>query len=162
MTNNLERKDQEQTNEQQPPLMAASSIAVDGVAAATLRYVLLRVQKEAKHSGRSPQSIRVVAVSRPNMSPSSVKSTTPKKLLSFTYVETTAGVPNLVMVETVDDQKNLVKMEEENNSDVNNAKATKAEINPNTEKKPKAPATCGEKGKKEVKKETRFGLSHEN
>ncbi|KAM7250241.1 hypothetical protein ACFE04_022124 [Oxalis oulophora] len=143
--------------------MAASSIAVDGVAAATLRSVLLRVQKEAKHSGRSPQSIRVVAVSRLNMSPSSVKSTTPKKLLSFTYVETTAGVPNLVMVETVDDQKqNLVNMEEENNPDVNNDKATKAEINPNTEKKPKAPATCGEKGKKEVKKETRFGLSYEN
>ncbi|KAM7275852.1 hypothetical protein ACFE04_017718 [Oxalis oulophora] len=59
---NLERKDQKQTNEQQPILMVASSIAVDGVAAATLSSVLLRVQKAVEHSGRS--SLRVVAVSK--------------------------------------------------------------------------------------------------
>ncbi|KAM7273186.1 hypothetical protein ACFE04_027850 [Oxalis oulophora] len=44
--------------------MAASSIAVDGIAAATLRSVLLRVQKAVEHSDRSSQSIRVVAVSK--------------------------------------------------------------------------------------------------
>ncbi|KAM7275855.1 hypothetical protein ACFE04_017721 [Oxalis oulophora] len=44
--------------------MAASSIVVDGIAAATLRSVLLRVQKAVEHSDRSSQSIRVVAVSK--------------------------------------------------------------------------------------------------
>ncbi|KAM7264872.1 hypothetical protein ACFE04_002555 [Oxalis oulophora] len=133
---NLERKDQEQTNNSQtlPPLMAASSIAADGVAAAALRSVLLRVTKAAEHSGRSPQSIRVVAVSKtkpvsvlrqvydaghrtfgenyvqeiiekaPQL-PEDIEWHFIGNLQSNKVKSLLSGVPNLAMVETVDDQK---------------------------------------------------------
>ncbi|XP_060972986.1 uncharacterized protein LOC115707711 [Cannabis sativa] len=112
----------------------ATSASVDAVAAANLRSVLQRVQQAAERSGRGPQSIRVVAVSK----------TKPVSLLRQVYdtghrcfgenyvqeiVEKAPqlpddiewhfignlqsnkvklllnGVPNLAMVESVDDEK---------------------------------------------------------
>lgn len=42
----------------------AASAAMDGVAAASLRSVLHRAQQAAERSGRAPQQVRVVAVSK--------------------------------------------------------------------------------------------------
>ncbi|MED6144495.1 hypothetical protein PIB30_016163 [Stylosanthes scabra] len=44
--------------------MATSAAAMDGVAAASLRSVLQRVHQAAERSGRTPQQVRVVAVSK--------------------------------------------------------------------------------------------------
>lgn len=60
--NNLESRDGERAEEAEQSSMAAS--AMDGVAAAALRSVLHRVQQAAERSGRGPQQIRVVAVSK--------------------------------------------------------------------------------------------------
>ncbi|KAK6265005.1 hypothetical protein SCA6_020439 [Theobroma cacao] len=123
-----------QQRKQQEPEMAASSAAMDGVAAAAIRSVLQRVHQAAERSGRESQRIRVVAVSK----------TKPVSILRQVYdaghrcfgenyvqelVEKApqlpgdtewhfvgnlqsnkvkpliAGVPNLAMVETVDDEK---------------------------------------------------------
>ncbi|KAJ9689671.1 hypothetical protein PVL29_012384 [Vitis rotundifolia] len=117
--------------------MAAS--AMDGVAAAALRSVLHRVQQAAERSGRGPNQIRVVAVSK----------TKPVSLIREVYdsghrcfgenyvqeiIEKTpqlpediewhfignlqsnkvkpllTGVPNLAVVETVDDEKKPLKV----------------------------------------------------
>ncbi|KAJ4842765.1 hypothetical protein Tsubulata_013389 [Turnera subulata] len=127
-TNNT-RREEEQIQE-----MAATSAAMDGVAATALRSVLQRVQQAAERAGRSPQQIRVVAVSKTKPVPvlrqvydaghrcfgenyvqellekapqlpediewhfiGNLQSNKVKPLLS--------GVPNLAMVETVDDVK---------------------------------------------------------
>lgn len=55
------KANQHQEEEQE---MAASSAAMDGVAAAALRSVLQRVQQAAERSGRESQRIRLVAVSK--------------------------------------------------------------------------------------------------
>lgn len=114
--------------------MAAASAAMDGVAAAALRSVLQRVQQAAERAGRGSQQIQVVAVSKtkpvavirqvydaghrcfgenyvqeliekaPQLSEDiewhfigNLQSNKVKPLLS--------GVPNLAIVESVDDEK---------------------------------------------------------
>ncbi|KAE8655387.1 Tetratricopeptide repeat-like superfamily protein [Hibiscus syriacus] len=65
--------------------MTASSATIDGIAASALWSVLQRVQQVAERCGRESQRIHVVASNKL------------KPLI--------ADVPNLVMVETVDDEK---------------------------------------------------------
>ncbi|PSS10383.1 Proline synthase co-transcribed bacterial protein [Actinidia chinensis var. chinensis] len=112
--------------------MAAS--AMDGVAATALRSVLHRVQKAAERSGRSADRIRVVAVSKTKPAslvhqvydaghrffgenyvqeivekspqlPSDIEWHFIGNLQSNKVRPLLTGVPNLVMVETVDDEK---------------------------------------------------------
>ncbi|KAK8592252.1 hypothetical protein V6N13_062838 [Hibiscus sabdariffa] len=111
--NNLEEsKADNNPRHQQEEEMAASSAAIDGIAASALRSVLQRVHQAAERCGRESQRIRVP-------SPSFVKSTTPLpddiewhfigNLQSNKVKPLIAGVPNLAMVETVDDEKKAFK-----------------------------------------------------
>ncbi|XP_052200659.1 uncharacterized protein LOC127807086 [Diospyros lotus] len=133
--NNQESKREEEsqeTAEQQQSSMATS--AVDGVAAAALRSVLHRVQQAAERSGRSSDRIRVVAVSKtkpvtlvrqvydaghrffgenyvqeivekaPQL-PEDIEWHFIGNLQSNKVKPLLTGVPNLAMVETVDDEK---------------------------------------------------------
>ncbi|OMO76910.1 Plant peroxidase [Corchorus capsularis] len=114
--------------------MAASSAAMDGVAAAALRSVLQRVQQAAERAGRQSQRIRVVAVSKtkpvsllrqvydaghrcfgenyvqelvekaPQL-PDDIEWHFIGNLQSNKVKPLVAAVPNLAMVETVDDEK---------------------------------------------------------
>ncbi|KAI4295947.1 hypothetical protein L6164_035940 [Bauhinia variegata] len=112
----------------------ATSAAMDGVAAASLRSVLPRVQQAAERSGRAAQQIRVVAVSKtkpvsvirevydaghrcfgenyvqelvekaPQL-PDDIEWHFIGNLQSNKVKPLLAGVPNLAYVETVDDEK---------------------------------------------------------
>ena len=62
--NNLEECNANNAKHQQEEEMAASSAAMDGVAASALRSVLQRVHQAAERCGRESQRIRVVAVSK--------------------------------------------------------------------------------------------------
>ncbi|KAL5578766.1 hypothetical protein UlMin_011208 [Ulmus minor] len=114
--------------------MATSAAATDGVSAAALRSVLQRVQLAAERSGRGAQSIRVVAVSKtkpvslirqvydaghrrfgenyvqeivekaPQL-PEDIEWHFIGNLQSNKVKVLLTGVPNLAMVESVDDQK---------------------------------------------------------
>ncbi|OAY25887.1 pyridoxal phosphate homeostasis protein [Manihot esculenta] len=114
--------------------MAAASAAMDGVAAAALRSVLQRVQQAAERAGRGSQHIRVVAVSKtkpvsvirqvydaghrcfgenyvqeivekaPQL-PEDIEWHFIGNLQSNKAKPLLAGVPNLAMVESVDDEK---------------------------------------------------------
>ncbi|XP_034697133.1 pyridoxal phosphate homeostasis protein-like [Vitis riparia] len=130
--NNLESRDGERAEEAEQSSMAAS--AMDGVAAAALRSVLHRVQQAAERSGRGPQQIRVVAVSK-TKSVSLIREVydSGHRCFGENYVQEIiekapqlpediewhfignlqsnkvkpllSGVPNLAVVETVDDEK---------------------------------------------------------
>ncbi|XP_021889126.1 pyridoxal phosphate homeostasis protein [Carica papaya] len=114
--------------------MAASSAAMDGVAAAALRSVLQRVHQAAERAGRVPDRIKVVAVSKtkpvslirqvydaghrhfgenyvqelvekaPQL-PEDIQWHFIGHLQSNKVKPLLAGVPNLAMVESVDDEK---------------------------------------------------------
>lgn len=60
--NATEEKEKSQSQSQSD--MAATSAAMDGVAAAAFRSVLHRVQQATERAGRGSQQIRVVAVSK--------------------------------------------------------------------------------------------------
>lgn len=66
--NNLERQEEGCTRDHNNNIndegMAASSAATDGVAAAALRSVIQRVHQAAERSGRGPDRVRIVAVSK--------------------------------------------------------------------------------------------------
>ncbi|KAK7859970.1 pyridoxal phosphate homeostasis protein [Quercus suber] len=92
--------------------MATTSAAMDGVAAAAFQSVIQRVQQAAERSGRrGPQQVRVVAVSKTK--PVSLIRQLPEdiewhfigNLQSNKAKALLAGVPNLAMVESVDDEK---------------------------------------------------------
>uniref|UniRef100_F6H7G3 Pyridoxal phosphate homeostasis protein n=3 Tax=Vitis vinifera TaxID=29760 RepID=F6H7G3_VITVI len=130
--NNLESRDGERAEEAEQSSMAAS--AMDGVAAAALRSVLHRVQQAAERSGRGPHQIRVVAVSK-TKSVSLIREVydSGHRCFGENYVQEIiekapqlpediewhfignlqsnkvkpllTGVPNLAVVETVDDEK---------------------------------------------------------
>ncbi|GAV61246.1 Ala_racemase_N domain-containing protein [Cephalotus follicularis] len=133
---NPEEEDQKAAEVQvsQSDTMAASSAAMDGVAAAALRSVLQRVHQAAERSGRGSNRIRVVAVSKtkpvsvirqvydaghryfgenyvqelidkaPQL-PEDIEWHFIGNLQSNKVKPLLAGVPNLAMVESVDDQK---------------------------------------------------------
>ncbi|XP_022724023.1 pyridoxal phosphate homeostasis protein-like isoform X2 [Durio zibethinus] len=132
MKNPEECKTNNQQQQQQE--MAASSAAMDGVAATALRSVLQRVHQAADLSGRESQRIRLVAVSKtkpvsvirqvydaghryfgenyvqelvekaPQL-PEDIEWHFIGNLQSNKVKPLIAGVPNLAMVETVDDEK---------------------------------------------------------
>lgn len=117
-----------------PPLDMATTSSMDGVAAAALRLVLQRVNQAAARSGRGSDRIRVVAVSKtkpvsllrqvydaghrcfgenyvqeivekaPQL-PEDIEWHFIGNLQSNKVKPLLTGVPNLVMVETVDDEK---------------------------------------------------------
>ncbi|KAL6990746.1 hypothetical protein U1Q18_008867 [Sarracenia purpurea var. burkii] len=125
-------KESEEAAEQRDSPMASS--AIDGVAATALRSVLHRVQQAAERSGRSSDRIRVVAVSKtkpvslirevydaghrsfgenyvqeivekaPQL-PGDIEWHFIGNLQSNKVKPLLTGVPNLAMVETVDDEK---------------------------------------------------------
>ncbi|TQD74796.1 hypothetical protein C1H46_039686 [Malus baccata] len=131
---NLEKaeRENEPEGEEQPGM--ASSAAIDGVAAAALRSVLQRVQQAAEKSARKAQDIRVVAVSKtkpvsllrqvyeaghrcfgenyvqeivekvPQL-PEDIEWHFIGNLQSNKVKPLLTGVPNLAMVESVDDEK---------------------------------------------------------
>ncbi|RVX07941.1 Pyridoxal phosphate homeostasis protein [Vitis vinifera] len=125
--NNLESRDGERAEEAEQSSMAAS--AMDGVAAAALRSVLHRVQQAAERSGRGPHQIREIIEKAPQLPEDiewhfigNLQSNKVKPLLSMLSfsihmsdvldlmslhigLASTSGVPNLAMVETVDDEK---------------------------------------------------------
>ncbi|XP_022724024.1 pyridoxal phosphate homeostasis protein-like isoform X3 [Durio zibethinus] len=133
MKNPEECKTNNQQQQQQE--MAASSAAMDGVAATALRSVLQRVHQAADLSGRESQRIRLVAVSKtkpvsvirqvydaghryfgenyvqelvekaPQQLPEDIEWHFIGNLQSNKVKPLIAGVPNLAMVETVDDEK---------------------------------------------------------
>ncbi|KAB1221758.1 hypothetical protein CJ030_MR2G028593 [Morella rubra] len=114
--------------------MATSAAAMDGAAAAAFRSVFQRVQQAAERSGRGPQQVRVVAVSKtkpvslirqvydaghrcfgenyvqeliekaPQL-PDDIEWHFIGNLQSNKVKPLLAGVPNLEMVESVDDEK---------------------------------------------------------
>ncbi|KAJ4703961.1 Pyridoxal phosphate homeostasis protein [Melia azedarach] len=120
--------------EPQAGTMAASAAATDGVAAAALRSVVQRVQQAADRAGRAPDRIRIVAVSKtkpvslirqvyeaghrffgenyvqeivekaPQL-PEDIEWHFIGNLQSNKVKPLLAGVPNLAMVESVDDKK---------------------------------------------------------
>lgn len=134
MNNPEENKNRNLEETEQQPEMAASSAAMDGVAAAALRSVLQRVQLAAERSGRGAQRIRVVAVSKtkpvsilrqvydaghrafgenyvqeivekaPQL-PDDIEWHFIGNLQSNKVKPLITGVPNLAMVESVDDEK---------------------------------------------------------
>ncbi|XVF40691.1 hypothetical protein PTKIN_Ptkin01aG0135000 [Pterospermum kingtungense] len=135
MKNQQECKAQNQQEElEQEQEMAASSAAMDGVTAAALRFVLQRVHQAAERSGRESQRIRLVAVSKtkpvsvirqicdaghrcfgenyvqelvekaPQL-PDDIEWHFIGNLQSNKVKPLIAGVPNLAMVETIDDEK---------------------------------------------------------
>ncbi|KAM1797148.1 hypothetical protein ACFX11_037296 [Malus domestica] len=131
---NLEKaeRENEPEGEEQPGM--ASSAAIDGVAAAALRSVLQRIQQAAEKSARKAQDIRVVAVSKtkpvsllrqvyeaghrcfgenyvqeivekaPQL-PEDIEWHFIGNLQSNKVKPLLTGVPNLAMVESVDDEK---------------------------------------------------------
>ncbi|KAM7506284.1 hypothetical protein LguiB_005188 [Lonicera macranthoides] len=131
MNNQEEGKREKEEGKEQTP-MAAS--AMDGVAAIALRSVLQRVQQAAERSCRRPDQIRVVAVSK-TKSPTLLRQVydAGHRCFGENYVQEIlekapqlpqdiewhfignlqsnkvkpllTGVPNLAMVETVDDEK---------------------------------------------------------
>ncbi|KAK8629530.1 hypothetical protein V6N13_078367 [Hibiscus sabdariffa] len=133
--NNLEEsKADNNPRHQQQEEMATSSAAIDGIAASALRSVLQRVHQAAERCGRESQRIRVVAVSKTKpvsllrqvydaghrcFGENYVQELVEKapqlpddigwhfigNLQSNKVKPLIAGVPNLAMVETVDDEK---------------------------------------------------------
>ncbi|KAL9455666.1 hypothetical protein AB3S75_004980 [Citrus x aurantiifolia] len=130
-----ERKRRENhTNEQVEAETMAASAATDGVAATALRSVIQRVHQAAERSGRPPDRIRIVAVSKTKpvsvirqvyeaghrcFGENYVQEIVEKaaqlpddlewhfigNLQSNKVKPLLAGVPNLAMVESVDDEK---------------------------------------------------------
>ncbi|XP_031274952.1 pyridoxal phosphate homeostasis protein [Pistacia vera] len=136
--NNLERQEEGCARDHNANIndegMAASSAATDGVAAVALRSVIQRVHQAAERSGRGPDRIRIVAVSKTKPVPllrevydaghrcfgeNYVQELVEKapqlpediewhfigNLQSNKVKALLTGVPNLAMVETVDDKK---------------------------------------------------------
>ncbi|KAF5742146.1 proline synthase co-transcribed bacterial protein [Tripterygium wilfordii] len=138
MSNNLEGKGDNNISKAEEvdsqPDMAATSAAMDGVAAAALRSVLQRVHHAAERSGRGPNQVSVVAVSKtkpisvirqvydaghrvfgenyvqeilekaPQL-PEDIEWHFIGNLQSNKVKPLLTGVPNLAMVESVDDEK---------------------------------------------------------
>ncbi|PPD96416.1 hypothetical protein ES288_D06G196500v1 [Gossypium darwinii] len=132
--NNLEECKADNPQHLQQEEMAASAGAMDGLAASALRSVLQRVHQTAERCGRESQRIRVVAVSKtkpvsvirqvyeaghrcfgenyvqeivekaPQL-PDDIEWHFIGNLQSNKVKPLIAGVPNLAMVETVDDEK---------------------------------------------------------
>ncbi|KAL2253306.1 UNVERIFIED_CONTAM: Pyridoxal phosphate homeostasis protein [Sesamum indicum] len=124
----------EQSSSASPGLQMAAASATDGAAATALRSVLHRVNQAAERAGRAPDRIRVVAVSKTKPVPllrqvydaghrcfgeNYVQELVEKapqlpediewhfigNLQSNKVKTLLTGVPNLAMVETVDDEK---------------------------------------------------------
>ncbi|XP_065879463.1 uncharacterized protein [Euphorbia lathyris] len=134
MMNNREEEEAKTDTTTHQSEMAAASAAMDGVAASALRSVLQRVNQAAERAGRSSQQIRVVAVSKtkpvsvlrqvydaghrcfgenyvqeilekaPQL-PEDIEWHFIGNLQSNKVKPLLTGVPNLAMVETVDDEK---------------------------------------------------------
>ncbi|WOK97291.1 hypothetical protein Cni_G05999 [Canna indica] len=92
-------------------MIAMSAPAVEGAAVSALRSVLGRVQQAAQRSGRLPEQVRVVAVSKTKpvslirQLPEDIEWHFIRNLQSNKVKPLLAGVPNLDMVESVDDVK---------------------------------------------------------
>ncbi|KAL0310739.1 UNVERIFIED_CONTAM: Pyridoxal phosphate homeostasis protein [Sesamum angustifolium] len=124
----------EQSPSASPGLQMAAASATDGAAAAALRSVIQRVNQAAERAGRAPDRIRVVAVSKTKPVPllrqvydaghrcfgenyvQEIVEKAPQlpediewhfigNLQSNKVKTLLTGVPNLAMVETVDDEK---------------------------------------------------------
>ncbi|KAJ0017859.1 hypothetical protein Pint_09839 [Pistacia integerrima] len=109
--NNLERQEEGCARDHNANIndegMAASSAATDGVAAVALRSVIQRVHQAAERSGRGPDRIRIrrELVEKAPQLPEDIEWHFIGNLQSNKVKALLTGVPNLAMVETVDDKK---------------------------------------------------------